>query len=207
MEKNINLKKIERKVYRESVRDGLAEIFWGIAFIAATGYFLIRGFSIFMILLVLVFVPIARKKLKERYVYPRTGYAKLREDILKEITGILLYMAVVVAVMAAAFFLVYDDPTNSDLWLKWSPAFFGAMLTGAYLDIGRRSGNRWYYGIAVLALLSGVTLSVLEFASLKTGIIVYLPFMGTILILSGVVLFRRFLHDNPVVTEEDTDDE
>ncbi|HEC95521.1 MAG TPA: hypothetical protein ENI50_00680 [Euryarchaeota archaeon] len=205
MEKNIDLKKIEQKAYHESVRDGLAEIFWGITFIAATGYFLIRGFSIFMILLVLVIIPIARKKLKEQYVYPRIGYAKLREDGLKEIAGILLYMTGVVIVMATAFFLVYDDLTNSDLWLKWSPMFFGAILTGAYLDICRRSGNRWYYGIAVLALVSGVTLSVLEFASLKTSIIVYLPFMGTVLILTGSVLFRRFLKNNPV-REETSDD-
>ena len=205
MEKDMDLKKIEQKVYRESVRDGLAEIFWGIAFIAATGYFLIRGFSIFMILLVLVIIPIARKRLKERYVYPRTGYAKLREDVLKEIAGILLYMAAVFAVMAAAFFFACDDPVNPDLWLKWAPVFFGAILTGAYLDIGRRSGNRWYYGVAVLALLSGVTLSVLEFASLKTGIIVYLPFMGTVLILTGVVLLRRFLRDNPIAEEASND--
>jgi len=205
MENSIDLKKIEQKVYRESVRDGLVEIFWGIAFIAATGYFLIRGFSIFMILLVLVIIPIARKKLKKRYVYPRTGYAKLHEDSLKEIAGILLYMAVVIAVMAAAFFLVYDDPTNPDLWLKWSPVFFGAMLTGAYLDIGRRSGNRWYYGIAVLALLSGVILSVLEFTSLKTGVILYLPFMGTVLILTGVVLLRRFLRKYPLPEEVSND--
>jgi len=205
MEKNMDLKKIEQKVYRESVRDGLAEIFWGITFIAATGYFLIRGFSIFMILLVLVFVPIMRKKLKKRYVYPRTGYAKLRENDLKEIAGILLYMAGVVAVMAAAFFFACDDPTNPDLWLKWSPAFFGAMLTGTYLDIGRRSGNRWYYGVVVLALLSGVTLSIPEFASPKTGIIVYLPFMGTVLILTGVVLLRRFLRINPIAEEDSND--
>jgi len=205
MENSIDLKKIEQKVYRESIRDGLAEIFWGIAFIAATGYFMIRGFSILMILLVLVIIPIARKKLKERYVYPRTGYAKLHENDLKEIAGILLYMAVVIAVMAAAFFLVYDDPTNPDLWLKWSPVFFGAMLTGAYLDIGRRSGNRWYLVVAVLALVIGVILSVLEFASPKTGIIVYLPFMGTVLILTGSVLFRRFLKNNPVAEEASND--
>ncbi|MEA1992879.1 MAG: hypothetical protein U9N35_00570 [Euryarchaeota archaeon] len=203
--KNIDLKKIEQKVYRESVRDGLAEIFWGIAFIAATGYFIVRGFSIFMILLVLFIIPIARKKLKERYVYPRTGYAKLREDVLKEIVGILLYMTAVFAVMAAAFFFASDDPTNPDLWLGWSPVFFGAILTGAYLDIGRRSGNRWYYGVAVLAVLSGVILSVLEFASLKTGILLYLPFMGVVLILAGAVLFRRFLETNPIVEEASND--
>jgi hypothetical protein len=199
----IDLKQIEQNVYRESVRDGLAEIFWGIAFIAATGYFLIRGFSLYMILLVLVLIPVMRKRLKRKHVYPRIGHATLRENALKETASILLYMTGVVTVMAAAFFVAYGDPTDSDLWLRWSPVFFGAILTGAYCDIGRRSGNRWYYGIAALAVLSGLILAVLEFASLDTGILVYLPFMGAVLILTGTVLFRRFLRNSSVEVSHD----
>ena len=75
----IDLKQIERNIFRDYFEDGLADIVFG-------AYFLILGLlspeggviAPFIVLFTFFFVPLMRA-LKKRFTYPRTGYVELRQ--------------------------------------------------------------------------------------------------------------------------------
>ena len=77
MEK-IDLRQIERNVFRDYCQDGLADVVFG-------AYFLLLGLLLpagtvapFVALFVVFSVPLLRG-LKKRFTYPRTGYVELRQ--------------------------------------------------------------------------------------------------------------------------------
>jgi hypothetical protein len=207
MEKSINqidLRKIEQKAYRESMQDGLTELFLGILLIGMGFLFVVRSsLSAFFAVFVLLFFPRLVERLKRRYTYPRIGYAKLHADPPKKTAlGIFSYMAIVAVVMVAALFVIFSG-ISADLWYRWTPTFMGAMLTGAFTYVVGKSADRRYYGIAIFGLVAGIILSVYGFesGSMWTGLIVYLLFMGSCFVGLGFVKFVYFLHTCPVREE------
>jgi len=207
MEKSMNevdLKKIEQKAYRESMQDGLTEIFLGILLVGMGAYFAVKLTVVFIVLFAL-FAPRFLEKLKRKYTYPRIGYAKLHEDPpRKTARGIFSYMLLVIVVMVVALFIIFGD-ISADLWYRWSPTLMGAMLTGGLIYLADKSADPRYYGIAVFGLVAGGVLSVYRFESTWTGITVYLLFMGSCFFGLGLIRFVHFLYEYPV-QEEITDE-
>lgn len=207
MEKSMNevdLKEMEQKAYRESMQDGLTEIFLGILLVGIGTLYTVKV-SIVFIFLFMLFAPRILERLKRKYTYPRIGYAKLHGDPPKKTAGgIFSYMLLVIAVMVVALFIIFGD-ISADLWYRWTPTFMGAMLTGAFIYVAGKSADPRYYGIAVFGLVTGVVLSVYTFESMWTGLIVYLLFMGSCFTGLGLVRFVYFLCEYPV-QEEITDE-
>jgi len=197
----VDLKEMEQKAYRESMRDGLTEIFLGIVLAGAAAMYgkppLVAAFVAFYIL----FVPRTFERLKRRYTYPRIGYAKLHTDPPKKTAyGIFSYMLVVAVVLVVALLIIFGDITY-DLWYRWLPTFMGAMLTGAFIYVADKSGDPHYYGLGVFGLAVGVVLSIYGFESARAGIVVYLLFMGAGFFGLGLTRLTYFLHTHPVLEE------
>lgn len=196
----IDLERIEQKTYRESMRDGLSEIFLGIFLIGTGALFTIKLAAMFVVF-VLLFFPRIVERLKRKFTYPRIGYAKLHEvPPRKTALGIFSYMVMVTAVMVLALFIMFGD-VSAALWYRWSPAFVGAALAGAFIYEAGRSGDSRNYGIAVFGLVTGVVLSVYGFETMWTGLVVYLLFMGSCFVGLGLVRFLHFLQEYPVREE------
>jgi hypothetical protein len=204
MEKSneIDLEKMEQKAYRESMQDGLTEIFLGILLVGMGILFYVESFfpALFAVF-VIFFFPRILERLKRQYTYPRIGYAKLHADPPKTIAlGIFSYMLIVAVVMVVVLFVIFSG-ISADLWYRWTPTFMGAMLTGAFIYLAGKSGDARNYGIAALGLVTGIVLSVYTFESMWTGLIVYLLFMGSLFIGLGLVRFVYFVHTFPVKEE------
>jgi uncharacterized membrane protein len=203
MEKSMNevdLKEMERKIYRESMQDGLTEILLGILLVGVGTLFVVKVSAGFAVLFML-FAPRILENLKRKYTYPRMGYMRLHADPPKKTAcSIFFYMLLVVVVMVVALVITFGN-ISADLWYRWTPTFMGAILTGALVYLVGKSADRRYYGVAVFGLVTGVVLSIYKFKSMWTGLIVYLLFMGSCFVGLGVVRFAYFLHEYPVQEE------
>ena len=200
MAENINLKEMEKKVFRDSNQDGLMEIIFGIFLFAIAGYLGTGDFPILLVLLPM-FGPIWMQIIRNKFTYPRIGYAKPSTKMSKEIIlGVFFYMFVVLFIVI--LFPIMGDFWDLSLWYKWSPALLGIMTIGVFIYIGHKLGSLRYYIFAAPSLVGFFSVSVMKFATLKRGLEMYFLFMSGFLIISGLCLFIHFLRKYPLQSGE-----
>jgi len=203
MAKKMNLKEMEKKAFRDSNQDGLMEMVFGVIFFSIAGYIGTKGFPILLILLP-IFLPIWMQIIRNKFTYPRIGYAKPRSKMAKQIIWVLfLYMFIVL-------FMVFVIPFSStswdlSLWHTWSLVFYGIMTTGAFLYMGYKIGIIRYYLFATLSVLGVFAVYVVDFDTVEKDLEMYFLGMSGVLIITGVALFLLFLRKYKVPKKEITD--
>jgi hypothetical protein len=201
MTKEINLKNVEQKTFRQSQQDGLMELIMGVCMLAISTRLFSRLFIFMMVLGVFLFGPLLAL-MRRRFAYPRIGYVKLIPDKPKSVVaGIALISLVVIALMAVAFFF-FGDIRDFNLWMRWCPFWGGTVLAGMFGSLASKSGAIRYYIFAGWSLLSGIVLSVIKFDAVETGVLLYFAVMAGLLIPFGLVQFAVFLHKYPKVAQE-----
>lgn len=120
------------------------------------------------------------QSLKERFTYPRTGYATLRQEADPNTQRLWLLALFAVAIFALLFPRADELPMGIGV-------FFGAML--AYL--GYRGQVRRFYFLAAAAVLAGIV-AALRFDE-TTGTAALFIGTGVLLLVSGTIVFLRFL--------------
>ena len=204
MEQQIDMKQIEQKTFRESQQDGLMELVMGVCMVAISTRLFSRVLVFMLVLPVLLFGPVLLA-MRRRFTYPRIGYVKLIPDRPKTvITGILIVTLIVIVVMAAAF-LLFGDVGDFSLWMKWVPFWGGVVIAGMFSSLASKSGCWRYYVFAVWSVISGLVLSLVDFAAMETGTLLYFLVMGSLLIPWGLVTFIFFLHRYRLSTNEVAD--
>lgn len=200
----IDLEEMERRAFRESMKDGFTEMLLGVLLLLASLLWVAPGVSPVFVALFPIFGPRIIEALKERYTYPRIGYVKLKaEDGGKIAKGIFGYMLAVVALMAVVLGAVYWGSWSPDLIYKWTPTFFGAMLLGAMLYTQGKSGDNKNYAYGFMALAAGVAFSLYELENVKMGLMMYLRLVGGVTLLLGVARFVLFTRRHPISKETD----
>ena len=186
MTKLINTRK--REAERTILEDGLLEVIMGVYFLLS-GFFLIdRALILNYIWLPvgLVIIDIIRRK----YIYPRTGYAKLKTPT-KEI--LLILLATLFGILFISLLVGFMIPSFNILKGGWnSAASYGlAITTTVFLCFlaKRFELPRWY----IHGLLFGFAFVL--YRSLKTPVVLFV--LGVIVFLIGVIVFLDFLHKNP----------
>lgn len=209
MDEKINLEEIEQRAWRDSMQDGLEMVMISIILLGTSATFFSSSTTIFFTTIFpLLFARPIIEAIRRRYTYPRTGYVKVQaDDGKKTARGIFLYMAVVVAVIAVALYIIF----GSGLWPPYvfyqvAPAFIGAMILGAMIYTKSRSGDPRYHMYGLIALASGVAFSIRRFAPVKNGITLYLLFMGGVFLLLGLVQFATFLREHPLPVGDGLDE-
>lgn len=198
MTQNINLKEIEKKAYRDSQQDGLMEVMMGLILMTFGGFFYSLIFAFYILLI--VFAGRIVEFIRRRYTYPRIGFVKFHEENPKDaLTGVFLFEVAVIVIMFTLI-SIFGEVTDYSQWVKWSPLFFGMILVGPFAHAQSRSGNVRYTGYAILSVVLGLFFSLAEFASGRTGLILYLVLMGGFLLISGLFIFARFLRRYPLAT-------
>jgi hypothetical protein len=201
MEQQVNLKEIEQKAFRISQQDGLMEFVMGICLLAMSTRLLSRVLIGMFPLAMLLFRP-ALNAMRKRFTYPRAGFVKLVEDKPKDaIAGIALITLIVIAVLAVAFIL-FADVGDFGLWLKWVPLWAGVVLAIMFVSLAAKSTSSRYYIFALYSLLAGLVLSLLQFAKVETGTLLYFLAMGAFLAPFGLILFIHFLRKYPEPVKE-----
>ena len=207
MSQNLDLKEIEHRVHQSVFQDGLMEIFLG-------GFLLVFGASLVMdvkwvaliISLLVIFLgnPLL-ERVKSRYIYPRIGYVKLRPEKEADPKGIAVAAIVFVVILLGSglFTLAIGKDRGWAFWFKYFlPGSTGFMLAIGPFWLGETYGVRRGYVLAVLFLLGGIVIPVLGIASGYEAVGLECLVVGVISLISGVIMFTRFLRNNPVVPEE-----
>lgn len=209
MDEKINLEGIEQRAWRESMQDGLEMIMIGVILLGTSAHYFSSSASIFFTTIFpLIMARPVIEAVRRRYTYPRTGYVKVQaDDGKKTAKGIFLFMAVVVAVIAVALYIIF----GSGLWPPYvfyqvAPAFMGAMILGAMIYTKSKSGDPRYHLYGLIALAGGIAFSIHRFAPVKSGITLYLLFVGGVFLLSGLVQFATFLREHPLPVGDGLDE-
>jgi hypothetical protein len=204
MEK-IDLKQIERNVFRDYCQDGLVEIIFG-AYFLIMGLLLSVGGTIgpFIVLFVVFFVPL-QQALKKRFAYPRTGYVELRQGdpgpLLWLVLGSLALGLVTLVVVLIAVGVI----AHPAQWYRWMPIFFGIWLAGIFLGLGLNVRLVRYYVVAAVALVGGPTSALLPLAGKLANLGLFLSAVGAVTLVWGLLALVRFVRSYPRLAEEGVD--
>lgn len=204
------LRDLEQRVKSYWFADGLAEISGGAAFLIIGFYFAFTELSLdawwggilqaafVLVLLGTLFAGrVLIGSLKQRYVYPRTGFVEYKVDP-KTLNARRLVAGVTAAAVAAI--LITFAPLEGGI--DWVVALTGAVV-GAVLFFGqaRRAGLEHFAILGFVSVLMGFLLSISAWPD-GYAIGSYYGGMGICFIISGTLAFRRFLRENPAPVEE-----
>jgi len=208
---NMDLKVIKRRVFAASLQDGLWELALGLS-LALTGCLLLVPDTSFILwylpwVLMTMFLPAAKK----RYVAPRVGYVSLAPK-RKSIVGLTVALTLTF-LLGLVVFLLFETRSMPG-WLdsslqtlfefeQWA-AVIGVFLAGMLGLSALRSGTTRFYAFA---LLSGVGALVVSVLSVSPGMRATLLFVGagSVMMVSGVIVFAGFLGRNPLPAEDGAD--
>ena len=206
MSQNLDLKEIERRVYQSVFQDGLMEIMMGGFLLVISALFAINMKLILLPSLLVIFLgnPLLERA-KKRYIYPRIGYVKLRPEKEADPKGIAVAAIVFVVILLGSigiFNLTMGKDRGLAFWFKYFlPGSTGFMLAIGPFWLGETYGVRRGYVFAVLFLLSGIVIPVLGIASGYEAIGFECLLVGVISLISGVIMFTRFLRKYPIPAE------
>jgi len=206
-----NLSDVEQRVKRYWYTDGIGELTGGGMFILLGIYFAAQQYygenSLFsgllqggLVILLIGGMAIGRwliKALKSRLTYPRTGYVEYRVD--RQNSNRRRVIVAVVAALVAAFSLVFAERVVS--FLNLTLALTG-ILVGAILIFlqGRGSGLERFYVLGGMSIVLGIALSLSGLPD-GYGLGLFYGLMGFAYIISGGMVLRRYLQENPLPAE------
>jgi hypothetical protein len=200
----IELLVIGKDAYPDSQQDGIMEVVMGIFLITITVPLTNPKFALIYVILMLLLIMVT-ERLRRRYTYPRIGYVKLYMDPPQgTMRCIFTCIIVTIVVITIASFIISGDITSFERCYKWSPAFSGLMIVGAFLYTASKSERARFHAFAVVSAVLGFVLSIADFDSEHNyiGLIIYLLVMGGFLVISGIVVFRLFLRRYPLPEKE-----
>ncbi|HEY71958.1 MAG: hypothetical protein DRJ03_14980 [Chloroflexi bacterium] len=203
MVKKINLKQIERNIFRDYLQDGLVDIMFG-AYFLLLGLGLAAGTAVFIVFSIVFFAPLLQG-LKKRFTYPRTGYVELRQGDPGPVPWFVLGSFVLGLIALVAVLIAAGVIARPAQWYRWMPIFFGIWLTGIFLGLALSVGLMRYHVVAGVALAGGPTFALLPLTGKLENIGLLFAAVGAMLLTWGVFAFVRFLRKYPLPTKRDDD--
>jgi hypothetical protein len=200
MAQPIDLKQIERNVFRDYMRDGLVDILFG-AYFLFIGVSLPSGTVAAFIVFPMILFPLLLRRLKERFTYPRTGYVSLREGNPQPAPWIILGSFLAGLLVLVAVLIAKHIIARPDQWYRWIPLFFGVWMAGTFLALALRVWLLRYYLDAAVALVAGPASALLPLPGKLDNIGLFFAAWGAVVLAWGVIAFLRFLHAYPLPTE------
>jgi peptidoglycan/LPS O-acetylase OafA/YrhL len=203
MDEKVNIREIQQKIHRDSMRDGVTEMLLGVLLLSSSLLYGNPGFTVLYVF-TMILINKAMHHIKERYIHPRTGYVELkREDPKRTMGGILLFFFAVGLLMYLVLYVAEGALPSSDTLYRWTPTFLGLMFLGAMTYLREKKGSTGVLAWAGYAIAVGLVFSLYGFASPKDGMTLYMLLMGISFLLVGFYKFRSFLATHPVIQEID----
>ena len=194
MQTDIDLKKIQRRVYMSYFQDGLWDILLGI-FLIGWGLMVSYDFVAVMggIWVAVYFLVLGLKRL---ITYPRAGYIKIPEARKQQIRMVIL--GAVLFLLGMSVFLLFASDSRPGWFSEYFMLMLGAMfaIVVVFLASWWRV-NRWYaYAVSIL-------LAFMSHHWLDTELSLSFFIPGGIIAIYGFVLLALFLHRYPKNPPED----
>jgi hypothetical protein len=197
----IDIKEIERKATYAAFQDGLMEIFLGVFLFFFGGTLVTNGTLAPFIVCAVVFANPAYKKVKERYIIPRTGYVKLPQEDNNEAKGIGIATVIFIVFLLGSMGLtmrIMGKDAGLDFWMTYIlPPSTGFMMAIGPFWLGQTYGLMRGYVLAGLFLLSGIAMPVFKIASGYEAVGLMCTIIGLVTLIVGGVMFSRFLRKYP----------
>ena len=197
MLREINLKKIRQRTHHSIFEDGLVEIMLGIGILLGMLY-VIDSRLVFFVL----WIPVTSwlfNILRKRFTYPRTGYVKVKASQVLRVVAICVVgfaLSMVVAILVWAMRgLPFQGRWPNVITLATVLLSIGFPCVPAYLG-----GIRRWYAYSVLSALTFAAIRLLDAPLLPVG-------LGIVFFVTGLVVFVRFVHSNPVLADTGLDEE
>ena len=212
MNEEKNLKTIEQESFREIREDGFNEINFGIMLLLLFNAIYEKPGSpsifdawfrlVFVIFGMLYFILLLRfyKVFKNKYVYPRIGYVKLREYEPPKVTfGVIAIVILMIATAITLIYIITIGVVTTDLVYRWAPAIFGLIMSAASFYLKDKTGQNRYYLFGALMTITGVAVALAEFISTDMITVIYFDSWGIALFVLGVIKFVLFIRKYPII--------
>jgi hypothetical protein len=210
MTDQLDFQEIEKRVNQAVYQDGLLEVFLG-AFLLILGVLFIVDSKLVAIGILLMFLfSWLLERVKKKYVYPRSGYVKLRPEKEADPKGIVLVALIAVVVLVgvmAIFVLVMGPDQGRQAFMRYivPPATGLLMAIGPYW-LAQTYGVRRGYVLAVLFILVGVLMPITGLASGYQAVGWECLVVGVVSLVTGAILFSSFIRRNPPAPIEEVPD-
>jgi len=207
---------VEQRVKRYWYSDGIAELSSGGMFILLGLYFGIQGYfgensPVSVILQVsLVFIMMGGifgvrwlvNTLKTRLTYPRTGYVEYRTNE-KDVTQRRYVVAAVAMIIAVASMVLVKYIRILDSMVLIT----GILVSVVFVALrGKSSGVTRFYVLGGFSLLLGIGLS-LDNLPDEYNLALFYGLLGVAILISGGLVLRRYLTENPLPVDEEDDND
>ena len=139
---------------------------------------------------------------KRRFIYPRIGYVKYREEESVDgksfVRGIIILAVLAVASPFISILILGKGP-GWEFWTRRFLPFFMGLITAIGLVAGARKFRvvRWYV-FAVICVVAGLGVPFLGLESIYTPIAIQFQIIGGVFFITGLVMFTAFLLKHPV---------
>ena len=201
-----DLNKTIRRTQQYWFEDGLVELLLGLLFLVLSGLFwwqvvtdseygaLVGGIAMpFIIVLGAILLGVSLRWLKQRLIYPRTGYVTYAKPTHKQRGLSALLGLVIGAAMAIAI-------TQLEL-AELTPAFIGAGIGLALFMLGNRVGLLRFYLLAMWDVVVGIAIAFLGVAE-NVASTYALGLIGLSLVVSGGFAFWRYWQNSEPGSDE-----
>ena len=199
------LLEIERKTYRESMRDGLTEFLLGLVLIVIPGIMLKSSFVPIFVVFYIIFLPQGIEAFRRRFTYPRTGYVKLREQQPPKLSlGVaVVVLLIFVSIIAVFYSLAIGVIDRYFIW-RCLPTVFGFIMWGPSLYLKDKTGQNRYYLFGTLMTVTGLAVTLAVFIPATYALTIYMLSWGLAFLVLGIIRFVLFIRKYPVIdTPED----
>ncbi|MGY5859536.1 MAG: hypothetical protein RTU63_09210 [Candidatus Thorarchaeota archaeon] len=197
-----DLRELKQKTTRNSMEDGLmyfpfSLILLMMAFIVQMPYF------VSFLAIIIIFGPKAIEHLRVKYTYPRIGFVKLQEEDPTELSkGFLGFLFIVFLVPIALVIFLLGGNTTLAMLFQWLPFAFGFTMLGPSIYLVDLTGSRVYYLLGIATSITGFLFSLFIGPGLL-GIVTYMLGWSLVTMLTGFILFIRFVRKYPILEMED----
>jgi MFS family permease len=200
---SIDLKEIERRVFASYFHDGMWDLYGGLILLGF-GLTMLTGWDYLMFAVVAIaMVPLLIRK---RIVIPRLGIVKFsqeRQTKTKKSRLVAMIILSFTALLGMVFFILFSTNTMPqwlEIWMHdYFLVFFGGMIAVIVAVAAFLVSVKRFYAYALLVFLAFLIASILRPQDMEG---IPITVVGGLVLLSGTIMFIRFLRNNPLPKEE-----
>lgn len=204
-----DLQSLEQEAYRHTISDGLMEIFAGMMFLMLSNLYTNTMPIAIIVLFMLVIFPRAIKEIRKKWIYPRIGYVKVKQDTKFEWVSFLIFMGTVTTMAGILVLLLPGGYSDTDNLYRVAPFAIGMVMFGPAFELVDRSGQDIYYLVGILPMISGLAITAASVINEPwapfRGLQIFSILWGNLALAIGFIRLAWFLHKHP--HEEETPDE
>jgi hypothetical protein len=204
-----NLVEIEQKSYRELMQDGITETLLGLVLLVFPGIIHRSSLVPIFVVFYIIFMPYLIEGFRKRYVYPRIGYVKLKEEEPPKLS-LGVAMVVLLIFVSVIVFLYSFSIGLIDMYFiwRWLPTVFGFITWGPSIYLKEKTGQNRFYLLGTLMTVTGIVISLSPSIPADIALITYMVSWGLFFLVLGLVRFLLFIRKYPVIdTPEDDSSE